>query len=535
MLSLKWVKSLIVCIILVSISGCFSKKTDPKTGAAQDPNGVLMVQLGGEPTVLNPILSTDVPSSAVEGMVYSGLLKVNSSLEMVPDLAESYTIDPTGTIYTFQLKKNVFWHDGQPFSSADVKFTFEKILDARTNTVRRSSFMIDGVPVQFSAPDPLTVVMTLPKPFAPFLTNLGMGVIPKHLYETEDINTSQHNRHPIGTGPFIFHRWETGQFVSLKRNPNYFGSTAKLSSIIYKIIPDANTAMVALQKGEIDEASILAKDLTVLENKTHIDIYQYYDLVYTYMGFNLKHPLFKDPQIRKAIGYAIDKASIVKGVLKDHGQVANIPSSPISWAYPKDPYQSQYSPNKAIRLLNQLGFHRDPKSGLLTKNGQVFEFTLMTNKGNKNREKTAQRIRQFLANIGIQMNIQLMEWNAFIKILGERIDPKKFDACLLGWSLGLDPDGYSIWHSSQYPNGFNFIGYRNQLVDRLLIEGRLETNQENRKQIYSKIFNQIGEDQPYLFLFFPESISGVNHRVKGLSEPGPAGLFNPIENVYVVQ
>ena len=209
--------------------------------------------------------------------------------------------------------------------------------------------------------------------------------------------------------------------------------------------------------------------------------------------------------------------------------------SPLSWAYPNQPYVSEYNPKKSTELLKKLGWVLNSKTGLIEKDGEAFSFTLLTNKGNKDREKAAQKIKQFLKIIGIDMSIQLMEWNAFIQILSNRKDPKPFDACLLGWSLGLDPDGYSIWHSSQYPNGFNFVGYKNKMVDQLLVKGRLETNQEKRKIIYEKLFNQIGKDKPYIFLFFPESIVGINKRVKGLSKPGPAGLFNPIENIFVTE
>lgn len=139
-----------------------------------------------------------------------------------------------------------------------------------------------------------------------------------------------------------------------------------------------------------------------------------------------------------------------------------------------------------------------------------------------------------LANIGIEVNIQLLEWSAFIKIVNANESPKNYDAVILGWSLGLDPDGYSIWHSSQYPNGFNFIGYKNDNVDALLDLGRTTIDVTKRKEIYQKIYHDIAMDVPYLFLYFPETLVGVNKRVHGLSNPGPAGLMNPIENVYLV-
>ena len=140
-----------------------------------------------------------------------------------------------------------------------------------------------------------------------------------------------------------------------------------------------------------------------------------------------------------------------------------------------------------------------------------------------------------LSDIGIEVKIQLLEWSSFIKIVNAHQSPKAYDAVILGWSLGLDPDGYSIWHSSQYPKGFNFIGYQNSSVDKLLEKGRTTIDQAKRKSIYKTIYQDIANDVPYLFLYFPETLLGINKRVHGLSDAGPAGIMNPIENVYLVE
>ena len=321
----------------------------------------------------------------------------------------------------------------------------------------------------------------------------------------------------------------------MTRNDQYFDDIPKLKNVILKIIPDANTAIVSLEKGEIHQASILAKDVHRYQNHSTFDIYQYYDLVYTYLGFNLKHPFFSDRRVRQAFAYAVNKEAIVKGVLKGRGLPAHIPSSPELWAYPQQSsiVTYEYNAQKATQLLTSAGFVMNSKTGILEKDGVPFKFSLITNKGNKDREKTAQILQQFLKKIGVDMSIQLLEWSAFLKIVNAQEDPKPFDAVILGWSLGLDPDGYSIWHSSQYPQGFNFIGYNNKTVDQLLEKGRSEVVREERQLIYKDIFNSIATDVPYVFLYYPESIVGVNNQVKGLSKPGPAGLMNRIEGIYL--
>ena len=259
--------------------------------------------------------------------------------------------------------------------------------------------------------------------------------------------------------------------------------------------------------------------------------------MYTYLGFNLKHPFFSDPNVRRAIAHAVDKSALVTGVLKGFGTKSDIPSSPVLWSYPPNHQIPifNYDPEKARQLLALSGFTMNPSTQVLEKNGTPFSFKIITNKGNKDREKVAQIIQRMLKDIGIEVSIQLLEWSSFIKIVNANESPKAYDAVILGWSLGLDPDGYSIWHSSQYPQGFNFIGYNNPTVDALLEDGRTTIDQSQRKKIYEQIYTTIANDVPYLFLYFPETLQGINKRVKGLSKAGPAGLMNPIESIYLVE
>ncbi|MFC1616691.1 peptide-binding protein [Candidatus Margulisiibacteriota bacterium] len=498
-------------------------------------NQFLKLRLNAEPSLLNPILSTDVYSSEVEGLVFNGLFRINSDLELIPDLAEKYKINPNGTEYTFYLRKDVFWHDGQKFTAEDVKFTFDKILDPKTNTVRRNSFIIDGNPVQFIVIDEYTIKAVLPKPFSPFLIRVSMSILPKHLLEKENINKTAFNRNPIGTGPFVFKVWESGQFIKLTRNENYYRGKAKLQGVLFKIIPDTNTGLVALEKGEVDYAGIPAKDYKRILTKKNLNIFKYQQLQYSYLGFNLKNEFFSNKNIRQAIALAINKEAIVQSVYKGLAKPAYLPSSPVLWAYPDNfnPDQYRYNPSKCKELLNKADFALNPDIGILEKNGKVFEFDLFMGKGNKTGEKTAQIIQRYLANIGIKMNIRIMEWRSLLKIIQEPIENKKFDAVMMGWSLGIDPDSYTIWHSSQFPKGFNFIGYQNKKVDTLLEQGRAKFKKENRKKVYAKLYQEIVNDMPYVFLFYPDTIVGVNKRVKGLSKPGPAGVLNEIEAVFI--
>ncbi len=309
----------------------------------------------------------------------------------------------------------------------------------------------------------------------------------------------------------------------------------KIKKIILKIIPDNNTALISFEKEEILSSGIPSKDFKRIAENDLFNTFRYYDLAYTYLGLNCRHPLFSNKNVRKALAMSIDKRSIVEGILLGYGKPAHVPTSPEMWTYPKKPFYYDFNPKEALAILEQEGFVFNSKTKQLTKDGKLVSFKIITNKGNKDRELAATLIQKNLKEIGIEVAIQLMEWSSFIAIVNENTDPKKFDAVILGWSLGLDPDSYSLWHSREYPKGFNFIGYKNKDVDDYLVIGRRELDRKERKIIYEEMYEQIAKDVPYIFLYYPESLVGLNKSIQGLSPAGPAGLLNPIENIYLIE
>lgn len=515
-------------ILLLFVAGCSGpgpqkeqviKLPDPSQA---DPNGKLIFSLGGEASILNPILSTDTSSSAIEGTIFTGMTKINEQLEVIPDLARAWKVSDGGKVWKFFLRKDVKWHDGQPFTAKDVVFTFNSILNPKVNSVRRSDYIIDGQPIIFKALDDYTVQAVLPKPFAPFLVRSGMSIIPEHILADEDINTADFNRNPIGTGPFIFKQWVTGDHVTVVRNPNYYLGAPKLAEIIFKVIPDGNTRLVALEAGEVDESDIPAKDYKRMKSVPGINVFEFDSLLYTYLGFNLANTKFADKRVRQALAYATNKKQLVKVIFKGLASPAYAPSAPVSWAYSDKVPKYPYDPEKAKKLLKKAG-------------AENLEFTIVVNQGNKDREKAAIILQQQYKKVGVKVKIRVMEWSALLKIVNSPTDPKDFEALIMGWSLGLDPDAFSIWHSSQYPKGFNFIKYNNPEADKLLKLGRTTMGKSPRRKIYSQLWQVIAEDQPYIFLWYPKAIVGIKDRVGGLSKPGPAGLFLNLEKVFVTK
>lgn len=507
--------------IVVIFSGCRSQGRDPIPPSAErsalDGDAYVDGSIG-DASVLNPVLSSDSASNDIVGLVYNGLVKYDKNLQLVGDLADRWTVERGGLLITFHLRRGVRWHDGTPFTAADVLFTYQALRNPKVHTPFASDFEdIDSV----TAPDDFTVRVLYKKAFAPGLASWGIGVLPKHIYEKGEIGTNPANRKPIGTGPYRFKVWKTDQYILLEANPDYFEGRPHLSRYVYRVIPDQAVQFLELRNRSLDTMTLTPDQFKAYDAMfQHHTRYRYPAFKYIYFGFNLRDPLFKDRRVRQAIAAAVDYQSIVQGIVLGLGQPLSGPFPVTSWAYnPKVPAPT-FDPQKAKALLADAGWTPD-RSGRLMKNGIPFEFTLMTNQGNKVRELCAQVIQQQLAKVGITVHIRIIEWSTFIR---EYLDKKNFQAVVMGWQLGRDPDNYAMWHSSQQKEGqYNFCSYSNPRVDRLLEKGRSEFNQTKRQAIYWEIHKQIAEDVPYIFLYCPDELIAIANRVKG-PEVAPAGL-----------
>ncbi|MCK5492919.1 MAG: peptide-binding protein [Candidatus Omnitrophica bacterium] len=488
--------------------------------------------LSGQPSILIPMLASDSASHGVAGLIFNGLVKYDTDLTLTGDLAESWVVSEDGLEITFNLRKGVKWHDGVEFTADDVMFGYETIINENTLTAYKEDYLQVK---KAEVIDKYTFRVNYEKPFAPALSTWGsLVVLPKHLLEGKDIAKVDFARNPIGMGPFKFSKWVAGQEVVLTSNHNYFDGRPYLDRYIYRIIPDSATRFMELKAGGVDQMGLSAlqyrKQTTTSYFKENFQKFKYPTFNYTYMGFNLKHPWFKDKRVRQAIGYAIDKKEIIKGVLFGLGNPATGPYVPNTWPYNPDVKKYNYNPEKAKRLLKEAGWEDTNGDGLLDKDGNPFEFTILTNMGNSYRIKTASIIQWRLKKIGIKVNIRILEWSSFIN---EFIDKKRFEVVLLGWSIGLDPDQYDIWHSSKTKEKeFNFISYKNEEVDFLLEKGRRTFDIEERKKYYFKLQEILAEDAPYIFLYVPDSLPIIHSRFKGI-KPEPIGIGYNIHKWYV--
>ncbi len=468
----------------------------------------LVISSIGDASYLNPILAQDSASSEINGFVFNGLIKYDRNLQnLVGELAESWKVKegPEPEI-TFFLRKGVRWHDGKEFTAHDVKFTYDKIMDEKTNTVRRSSY---DLVKKAEVLDPHAFRVTYRQPFSPGLESWGIGIIPKHLLEKQDINTTAFNRRPIGTGAFRFVEWVTDEKIVVEANAQYFEGRPLLDRIIYRIIPETSLSEMEILTQGIDYSGIYPHQYRRISQIPFLKAYSQPSLGYTYIGYNQKHAVFQDKKVRQALTHAINREEIVQYVLYGLGAVASGPFPNHLWYSNPNVKPLPYDPQKARQLLAEAGWKDTNGDGILDREGKPFRFTLITNSGNETRRDVGVLVQRQLRELGIDVTFELYEWSVF---LSNFINVKHFDACILGWSLSVDPDAYEIWHSSQIEKGFNFISYRNPEIDRLWEEGRKEYHIDRRKQIYWRIHELMAEDQPYTFLYVPLGISTLQRK-----------------------
>ena len=485
----------------------------------------------GEASTLIPLLATDASSHAVAGQVYNGLIKYDKNLQIVGDLAETFDISSDGLTITFHLRHGVTWHDGARFTAKDVLYTYQVTIDPKTPTAYAEDFkQVKSI----TAPDAFTIRVKYGEPFAPALASWGMNILPAHLLEGKDITKSPLARKPVGTGPYRFKEWVSGQKIVLEANKDYFEGRPYIDRFIYRIIPDSSTMYMELKAGAIDLMSLTpvqyARQTQATRFTSRFNKYRYPSSSYLYMGYNLRHPLFGDKRIRQAMTAAINKDELIQGVLFGMGQKAHGPIVPGRWAYNPAVKDVDYNPKHAAELLAEAGWKEKNSDGILVKDGKPFKFTILTNQGNQQRLMTAQIVQQRLRQVGIDVKIRIVEWAAFLK---EFVNKGNFEVVMLAWSISQDPDMYDIWHSSKNkPGELNFIGYNNPEVDRLLVEGRNTFDIEKRKRAYFRIQEILADEQPYTFLYVPDALPVVSSRIRGV-EPAPAGIGHNQNHWYV--
>jgi peptide/nickel transport system substrate-binding protein len=531
--------SVLLFFALVPLTACGRSDTAPEPVVAEGgpAYGDTLVEASiGDISGLIPNITSDSTSHDIGNLIYSNLVRTDKELRLEGELAERWEVSTDEMTITFHLRKGVKWHDGEELTADDVDFTYRYMIDPKTPTAYAESFrQIKHAKVV----DRYTYRVTYEKPYAPALLSWGMWILPRHILEAPwkagvDPRTTQQNRHPVGSGAYLFKEWKTGEKVVLEANPNYFEGRPYFNRVVYRIIPDQSTIFLELKARNVDMSG-----LSPIQYRRQTDYpafrknfykYQYLANGYAYLGFNLLDPRFQDKRVRQAMAYAINKQEIIEGVLLGLGRPAVGPYKPGTWWYRDDIQPFPFDPERAKALLAEAGWKDSDGDGILDRDGRPFSFTVRTNQGNLVRQQTAEIIQRRLRAVGIDVKIHIVEWAAFINTF---IKKKDFEGIILGWGLGLDPDQYDIWHSSKTgPDELNHISYKNPKVDALLEAGRRTFDEAKRKVIYGEFQEIMAEEQPVIFLYVPEALPVVSSRVRGI-EPAPAGISYNFTKWYV--
>ena len=521
-------RSILILMCYVSLTACRQTVSDNRDYSQSYPpedGGTLIGASIAEPSGMIFMVNGESPAASFSSSAFNTLLTHDGNLNLKGELAERWEISPDKKTITFTLKPNLKWADGKPLTSADVYFTWAAAKDPKTGSPYAPDFEIVK---EAKAPDDLTFSVTYDKPFAPALDSWSsLFILPKHLLEGQDLHTTSFQQKPVSSSYYSLEKWEHGQTIQLKRNPLSVLGQARIETQITRIIPDSSAQFLELMAGNLDTMSLSPIQYSRVfparpQLNQNFNRYKELGSGYMYLGFNLRREPFKDVRVRKAINYAIDKQEIIDGVFLGLGNQIASPYKPgTRWSNP-DLKPVPYDPAKARQLLKEAGFMDSNGDGILERDGKPLAFEIITNQ-NKDREKTGVLIIRKLREIGIDATIRPIEWASFISNFVNKSD---FDAVILGWGLGLDPDQYLFWHSSQQdPGKFNFIGYSNPKVDALLDEGRHEMDWGKREKIYHELSAILLVDCPVVYLNAGYGLSAIHKRVQGIVNPiPPAGV-----------
>ncbi len=521
---------IIILTLVLSLISC--DNTNKGVGHSKTHPNWLIYNLSAEPVTLNYVTSSDAYGSAVFGYVYESLINLDKNLEIVPALAKSYDISDDNLTITFHLRDDVYFHDGHQFTSEDVMFTYEMIMKPENKAINKRTLFLDVESVEI--PDDYTVVAKYSSPNVSAILNWAMAIMPKHIYDDVDFLDNEHNRMPIGTGPFKMREWKSRQYIDLERIDNHWSYSPEIERVRFKFISNPDVTYKSYIKGDLDIVGLSAeqwereKDNYDLTNKSNF--YTYDPLSFAYIGWNMNgsNPFFIDKKVRQAMAYALNLDTFIEKILYGHARRLTGPFHPNSWAYDESLPPYEFNLDKARELLKEAGWVDSDKDGILDKmiDGKKvnFSYTTLYGDGSTTGELLLLVYQQDLKKIGIELKLQKVEWSSF----SQRINNKDFEAVLLAWSLSIDPDPTDIFHSRNIESGLNFVSYRNGEVDRISEGNTLMFDREERQQALQEVHRLMYEDQPYVFLWSSSALTYVHKRFENI-EVASTGIsgFDP--------
>lgn len=560
-------------VLFTACSGGGSNDASGEIGEPVKGDWAVIHELS-DPEGLNPMVTNDASSSALFNRVYEKLLEQDfETTDLYPVIAESRpTISEDHLTYTFTLRKGVTFSDGKPLTAKDVVFSYKVV---------KNPLITDGAALRnyyesvanVEAKDDYTVVITMTKPY--FLAEYflgGLWIMPKHVLdpknltdgysfvETSDLGKAQANaslksfadwyntpevkrdvKLNIGSGPYVFDEWKTGESITLKRSPKWWNAgkdkwnPAYAEKLFYKVINDRSAAVVALKNGEIDFMEYVPAAKFVEELDTvatpFIRKATYKTQIYTYLGFNMSHPILSDKSVRKAMAHCIDRTALIKQVMRSLATPVNSPIYDDRPEYDASIKGVPYNLEEAKRILAAAGWKDANGDGVLDKviNGRStpLALSILVNAGNETREAIAVSFSDELRKVGIKLDVRKLEWSVFL----ENMRSRKFEVSIGAWvNDPLPSDPYQIWHSSQVGNkGSNYVGFKNTRADQLLELNRIEFDEQKRIAYMREFQKIVADEQPYIFLWSPLNPGAYNTRLQNVKFSYVRPGYNPTQ------
>ena len=488
--------------------------------------GVLTEGIIERPRFINPVLAKSNADRNLTALVYSGLVRMSPAGELVPDLAKSWTLSDDGLIYTFTLKDNIHWQDGEPITGADIVYTIEKIKDPglAIKSPRRASW----TDVAVLAPDPSTVVFTLKQPYAPFLENATVGILPKHIWERitdDEFDVSYYNIDPIGSGPYrvskIVQDTEKGLPLSyeLSAFPGFALGEPYISTLFIRFFGNNKDLLDAYHKGEITQFPTVDPEIAKGLEASGARVTRVHLPLIDAAFFNQnQQPLFADKAVRQALALAVNKDRIVNDVLLGYGHPVDGPISGLL-THSGTTTETRGDLAGAQKILDNAGWKRASSTNLYTKTDKKKKTTTpltfsITVPDVPELKHTAELLKEDWALLGADVEVKVFEIGTFgSEVLAQR----KYDILLYG-IIGRSSDPYPYWHSSQRnAPGANIAMYTNRIADDLLEKIRKTSNTDARNTLLEKFESTVLDDMPAVFIYSPDFLYATSPDVHGMT------------------
>jgi len=488
-----------------------------------DEGDWLIWRLDAEPATLNEIHSSSgmYCRYIVSGNIFESLLEYDpDTVRLRPLLAQSYEVSDDALEISFKIRDDAHFSDGHPVTAQDIIFTYDTIVNPRVDSASMANYYKDVKEVVKLGEREVKFVMKRPY-FKSLAITGGMYIYPKHIYQFDD--PQEFNKHiskPLGSGPYVFEKWDVGRAIVLRRNENYWGPKPKIKKIVYKFITNFTAAVQTIQAGQVDYMRPLPEQYADLSgdqeftDRIHCLSYWHPGVGYFWIGWNQARPYFQDRRVRLAMTHLIDRDLICRKLLKV--PEARVPSGPFYiFGRQQDPNIQPwpYDPGRARQLLDEAGWIDHDGDGIRDKDGVPFRFHYMIGATMPLHEQVAKLVKDEAAKAGIDVIPDPYEWSIFI----QRLQNRQFDAVNLAWGGAIEADPYQIWHSSQIGNhGSNYVGFDVPEADALIERARQTLDRDRRNELYHKFHRIIHRQQPYTFIYTRPEQRFLNRRFENV-------------------